>query len=127
MNQENKIEEIEVCEHEHSHGEIIDKVGKEMPSEDLIYDVAELFKVFGDSTRTKILTALFESEMCVCDIGRLLNMTKSAISHQLRILRQNKLVKARKSGKEVFYSLADNHVKIIFKMAIDHVSGKDCE
>lgn len=127
MNQENKFEEIEVCEHEHSHGEIIEKVGKEMPSEDLIYDVAELFKVFGDSTRTKILTALFESEMCVCDIGRLLNMTKSAISHQLRILRQNKLVKARKSGKEVFYSLADNHVKIIFKMAIDHVSGKDCE
>lgn len=127
MNQENKIEEIEVCEHEHSHGEIIEKVGKEMPSEDLIYDVAELFKVFGDSTRTKILTALFESEMCVCDIGKLLNMTKSAISHQLRILRQNKLVKARKSGKEVFYSLADNHVKIIFKMAIDHVSGKDCE
>lgn len=127
MNQEKKFEEIEVCEHEHSHGEIIDKVGKEMPSEDLIYDVAELFKVFGDSTRTKILTALFESEMCVCDIGKLLNMTKSAISHQLRILRQNKLVKARKSGKEVFYSLADNHVKIIFKMAIDHVSGKDCE
>ena len=127
MNQENKFEEIEVCEHEHSHGEIIEKVGKEMPSEDLIYDVAELFKVFGDSTRTKILTALFESEMCVCDIGKLLNMTKSAISHQLRILRQNKLVKARKSGKEVFYSLADNHVKIIFKMAIDHVSGKDCE
>ena len=92
-----------------------------------IDDVAELFKVFGDSTRTKILTALFESEMCVCDIGKLLNMTKSAISHQLRILRQNKLVKARKSGKEVFYSLADNHVKVIFKMAVDHVEGKDCE
>ena len=120
-------EEVEICEHEHSHCEIIEKVGKNMPSEDVIYDVSELFKVFGDSTRTKILTALFESEMCVCDIGRLLNMTKSAISHQLRILRQSKLVKARKSGKEVFYSLADNHVKVIFKMAIDHVEGKDCE
>ncbi len=120
-------QEIEVCEHEHSHSEIIDRVGRAMPGEDVVYDVAELFKVFGDSTRTKILTALFESEMCVCDIGKLLNMTKSAISHQLRILRQSKLVKARKSGKEVFYSLADNHVKVIFKMAIDHVEGKDCE
>ena len=78
-------------------------------------------------TRTRILTALFESEMCVCDIGKLLNMTKSAISHQLRILRQSKLVKARKCGKEVIYSLADNHVKMIFKMAIDHVLGKDCD
>ena len=86
-----------------------------------------LYKVFGDSTRTKILTALFESEMCVCDIGKLLGMTKSAISHQLRILRQSKLVKARKSGKEVFYSLADKHVKIIFKMAIEHVLGTDCD
>ncbi len=119
--------EIEICEHEHSHDEVVEKVSEIMPSEDVIYDVAELFKVFGDSTRTKILTALFESEMCVCDIGKLLNMTKSAISHQLRILRQNKLVKARKSGKEVFYSLADNHVKVIFKMAVDHVEGKDCE
>ena len=119
--------EIEVCEHEHSHDEVVEKVVGIMPSEEVIYDVAELFKVFGDSTRTKILTALFESEMCVCDIGKLLNMTKSAISHQLRILRQNKLVKARKSGKEVFYSLADNHVKMIFKMAVDHVTGKDCD
>ncbi|MBR2384882.1 MAG: winged helix-turn-helix transcriptional regulator [Clostridia bacterium] len=119
--------EIEICEHEHSHDEVVEKVSEIMPSEDVIYDVAELFKVFGDSTRTKILTALFESEMCVCDIGKLINMTKSAISHQLRILRQNKLVKARKSGKEVFYSLADNHVKVIFKMAVDHVEGKDCE
>ena len=119
--------EIELCEHDHSHEEIVKSVSGAMPSDDLIYDVAELFKVFGDSTRMRILTALFESEMCVCDIGKLLNMTKSAISHQLRILRQSKLVKARKSGKEVFYSLADNHVKMIFKMAIDHVSGKDCD
>ena len=118
--------EIEVCEKECAHSEIIEKVKNEMPSESVIYDGAELFKVFGDSTRTKILTALFESEMCVCDIGKLLGMTKSAISHQLRVLRQSKLVKQRKSGKEVFYSLADNHVKTIFKMAIDHVVGHDC-
>lgn len=119
--------EIEVCEDEHEHVGVIEKVASSMPDEGVIYDVAELFKVFGDSTRTKILTALFESEMCVCDIGKLLGMTKSAISHQLRILRQSKLVKARKSGKEVFYSLADNHVKIIFKMAIEHVSGVHCD
>lgn len=121
------LSEIEVCEKECAHSEIIEKVKNEMPSEDVIYDVAELFKVFGDSTRTKILTALFESEMCVCDIGKLLSMSKSAISHQLRVLRQSKLVKARKSGKEVFYSLSDNHVKTIFKMAIDHVVGHDCD
>ena len=121
------VEEIEICECELSHGDLIDKVSAVMPNEDVIYDVAELFKVFGDSTRTKILTALFESEMCVCDIGKLLSMSKSAISHQLRVLRQSKLVKARKSGKEVFYSLSDNHVKTIFKMAIDHVVGRDCD
>lgn len=120
-------EEIELCERECAHGEVVERVSKKMPNEDVVYDVAELFKVFGDSTRTKILTALFESEMCVCDISKLLGMTKSAISHQLRILRQSKLVKARKSGKEVFYSLADKHVKIIFKMAIEHVLGKDCD
>ncbi|MBE5743000.1 MAG: helix-turn-helix transcriptional regulator [Clostridiales bacterium] len=115
-------EEIEICESEHVHGSLIAEVKEKMPSEEVIYDIAELFKVFGDSTRTKILTALFESEMCVCDIGRLLGMTKSAISHQLRILRQSKLVKARKCGKEVFYSLSDDHVKTIFKMAIEHVN-----
>lgn len=113
---------VEVCECEHTHESVVRKVKAIMPSEDVIYDVAELFKVFGDSTRTNILMALFESEMCVCDIGELLNMTKSAISHQLRILRQSKLVKARKSGKEVFYSLADDHVVKIFEMAIEHVA-----
>ena len=119
--------EIETCEKNCTHGEIVEMVASSMPDESVIYDVAELFKVFGDSTRTKILTALFESEMCVCDIGKLLGMSQSAISHQLRILKQSKLVKARKSGKEVFYSLADSHVKIIFKMAIEHVSGVHCD
>jgi len=116
------LEEIELCETEHTHKNVLDTVKSKMPDEDVIYDVAELFKVFGDSTRTNILMALFESEMCVCDIGAILNMSKSAISHQLRILRQSKLVKARKSGKEVFYSLADDHVKKIFEMAIEHVN-----
>ena len=120
------VEEIEICENEHCHENIVESVKSRMPSDEIVYDVAELFKVFGDSTRTKILTALFESETCVCDICSILGMTKSAISHQLRILRQNKLVKARKSGKEVFYSLADNHVKVIFKMAFDHVLEKGC-
>lgn len=119
-----KDEMIETCECEHTHQNIIDKVSSMMPDEDTVYDVAELFKVFGDSTRTNILMALFESEMCVCDIGELLGMTKSAISHQLRILRQSKLVKARKSGKEVFYSLSDDHVVKIFEMAIEHVAEK---
>ena len=109
------------CEFMHAHEEIIEKVNASMPDEELLYDLAELYKVFGDSTRIKILYVLFESEMCVCDIGALLNMTKSAISHQLRILRQSKLVKSRKCGKEVFYSLADEHVIKIFEMAIEHV------
>ena len=113
--------EIEVCETEKTHEGILAEVKKKMPDADVLCDIAELFKVFGDSTRTNILMALFESEMCVCDIGALLCMTKSAISHQLRILRQSKLVKARKSGKEVFYSLADDHVKKIFEMAMEHV------
>ena len=115
-------DEVEICECQHTHIQLIKKVREMMPSEDVIYDVAELFKVFGDSTRTNILMALFESEMCVCDIGELLQMTKSAISHQLRILRQSKLFKARKVGKEVFYSLSDDHVVKIFEMAIEHVA-----
>lgn len=114
--------EIEICECTLVHGSVVEAARAKMPSEDVIYDVAELFKVFGDSTRTNILMALFESDMCVCDLGSLLGMTKSAISHQLRILRQSKLVKARKTGKEVVYSLADDHVKGIFAMAIEHVS-----
>lgn len=114
--------DIKLCECERTHDAVLEKVRGLMPSEDVIYDVAELFKVFGDSTRTNILMALFESEMCVCDISALLNMTKSAISHQLRILRQSKLVKARKNGKEVLYSLADDHIEKIFEMAIEHVN-----
>lgn len=113
--------EDKLCQCECLHEDKISFVKNKLPNEEILYDISELFKVFGDSTRTNILAALFESELCVCDLGSLLNMTKSAISHQLRILRQAKLVKFRKSGKEVFYSLADEHVKEIFAMAIEHV------
>ena len=95
--------EIERCEFIHAHEEIVNKVNSEMPDDEILYDLAKLFKIFGDSTRIKILYVLFESEMCVCDIAQLLNMTQSAISHQLRALKQSKLVKYRREGKTVFY------------------------
>lgn len=92
-----------------------------LPDDDDLYDLAELFKVFGDSTRIRILFVLFESEMCVCDIAQLLNMTQSAISHQLRILKQSQLVKSRRDGKSVFYSLADDHVCRIINQGFEHI------
>jgi DNA-binding transcriptional ArsR family regulator len=92
-----------------------------MPDEDILLDLSELFKVFGDSTRVKILCALLNAEMCVCDIAALLGMTKSSISHQLRILKQAKLVNYRKDGKVVYYSLADDHVKTVFDQGLLHV------
>lgn len=113
---------IEQCEYMHAHQDIIDRVKQAMPDEELLYDLAELFKIFGDSTRIRILYVLFESEMCVCDIAQLLNMTQSAISHQLRALKQSKLVKYRREGKTVFYSLADDHVRTIVNQGMDHVS-----
>ena len=94
---------------------------KQMPEETELYDLAELFKVFGDSTRIRILYALHGSEVCVGDLAEELNMTQSAISHQLKILKQNKLVKARREGKSMFYSLADAHVQTILEMGRDHI------
>jgi len=113
--------EIERCDFIHVHDEIIEKVNESMPDEEVLYDLAELFKIFGDSTRIKILYVLFEAEMCVCDIAKLLNMTQSAISHQLRALKQSKLVKYRREGKTVFYSLADSHVRTIIDQGLEHV------
>ena len=113
--------DIQICETNCVHEDLVNDVKNGMPDELQLYNVAELFKVFGDSTRTKILAALFEHELCVCDICKVVNMTKSAVSHQLRVLREANLVKFRKNGKEVFYSLADNHVIMIYKMAIEHV------
>ncbi len=111
---------FDCCEENLVHEQTVKRVEKQIPDEDLLYDVAELFKIFGDSTRIRILSALLADELCVCDICSLLNMTKSAVSHQLRILRQTKLVKNRRSGKEVYYSLADNHVVSIINLALEH-------
>lgn len=104
------------------HDEIVNKARKEMPPEEILYDLAELFKVFGDTTRVKILYALFAAEMCVCDIAALLNMSQSAISHQLRVLKQSRLVKFRRQGKVVYYSLDDEHVKLIFDQGLRHIN-----
>ena len=113
--------EEEMCECTLVHKGVVDEARSKMPSEDVLYDVAELFKVFGDSTRTNILMALFESDMCVCDLCSLLQMTKSAISHQLKALKNARLVKSRRDGKTVFYSLADDHVKTIIDQGLEHI------
>ena len=116
------IHDVECCEEYQTHEELLKLVHEQMPDEDELYDLAELFKVFGDSTRIRILFVLFESEVCVCDLAEALNMTQSAISHQLKILKQNKLVKGRREGKSVFYSLADDHVRTIIEQGIDHIA-----
>lgn len=113
---------IESCNCDVIHEEVVNKVKETMPKEEMLYDLAEFFKVFGDSTRIKILWALEESEMCVCDIACLLNMTQSAISHQLRVLKQANLVKFRKEGKVVYYSLNDDHVKQILEQGLIHIN-----
>ena len=112
---------VECCEFMHAHDEIVERVQKEMPGEDTLYDLTELFRIFGDSTRIRILFVLFEAEVCVCDLAAVLSMTQSAISHQLRILKQNKLVKCRREGKSVFYSLADDHVRSIIAQGREHI------
>ena len=109
------------CDCDIIHDDIISKIREQTPPEETLYDLAELFKVFGDSTRVRILSALFVSEMCVCDIAKLLGMTQSAISHQLRILKQARLVKNRKDGKTVYYSLDDEHIKNIFDQGLEHL------
>jgi Predicted transcriptional regulators len=106
------------------HEAVVNKVRENMPDEEALLDLADLFKVFGDSTRVKMLCALFHSEMCVCDIAVLLGMTKSAISHQLRVLKQAKLVRSRRDGKVVYYSLDDDHVKSVFDQGLLHVTEK---
>jgi len=111
----------DVCECNVIHEEIVEKVSKKIPNDELIFDLAELFKVFGDSTRMKIICALLESEMCVCDIATVIGSSVSATSHQLRILKQAKLVKFQKVGKVVYYSLDDDHVKEIYQKGLEHV------
>ena len=109
------------CETVEVHEDLLRIVEQTMPEETELYDLAELFKVFGDSTRIRILFVLSSAEVCVCDLARVLNMTQSAISHQLRILKQNKLVKSRREGKSIFYSLADGHVSTIIAQGRDHI------
>lgn len=114
-------EELECCDTIEVHQDLLKIVNETMPDEVELYNLAELFKVFGDSTRIRILYVLFEAEVCVCDLAQALNMTQSAISHQLKILKQNRLVKSRREGKSVFYSLADGHVRTIIAQGIEHI------
>lgn len=116
------IRYAEKCDCTVIHQETVDRVREELPQEEILYELAEFFKVFGDSTRIRILSALERSEMCVCDIANLLNMTQSAISHQLRVLKKARLVKNRKEGKVVYYSLDDDHVKEVLDSGLSHIS-----
>lgn len=118
---DHKHKDIESCSFLCIHQDTVTQVLREMPDDETLYDLAELFKVFGDSTRIKILYALFEAELCVCDIAQLLGLTQSAVSHQLRVLKSARLVKPRKDGKTVFYSLADDHVRKIIAQGMEHV------
>ena len=113
--------EVECCDAVEVHENLLKIVNETMPEETELYDLAELFKVFGDSTRIRILFVLFEAEVCVCDLAQVLQMTQSAISHQPKILKQNKLVKSRREGKSIFYSLADDHVRTIIAQGCDHI------
>ena len=115
---------LEICEGEEIHEELLKIVEEKMPEETELYDLAELFKVFGDSTRIQLLYALM-TEVCVCDLAKALNMTQSAISHQLRILKQSKLVKNRREGKSIFYSLADDHVRTIIAQGREHIEEEE--
>lgn len=118
---EQEVEEG-TCEYMHVHGDIVEQVEQVMPDEQQLLDLSEFFKVFGDSTRIKILYVLSQSEMCVCDIATLLQMGQSAISHQLRVLKQMRLVTFRREGKTVFYSLADAHIQTILAQGMEHIS-----
>lgn len=113
------------CDCDVIHAELVETVRLDMPDEITLTDLSDFFKILGDSTRTKIICALNANEMCVCDLAVLLNMTKSAISHQLKTLKQANLVKNRKTGKIVFYSLADDHVKDIYEKGLDHIKEDD--
>lgn len=116
---------IERCDCDVIHDDVVMKVRETMPEMETLNDLAELFKVFGDTTRVRILWALDSSEMCVCDIAYLLDMTQSAISHQLRVLKRAQLLRNRRDGKIVYYSLADDHVRTIFDQGFSHISEKE--
>lgn len=115
-------EHIDVCEFLHVHDSVVEEVKHHMPDEDTLYDLADFFKIFADSTRIKILYVLLMHEMCVCDLAGTLGVSQSAISHQLRTLKQMDLVRSRREGKTVFYSLADDHIKSILNQGMDHIT-----
>ena len=110
-----------ICSEKETHNNIIDSISGDMPDENLLCELAEFFRVFGDSTRIRILYALSKAEMCVCDIAELLSISQSAVSHQLQVLRSKRLVKYRREGKTVFYSLNDEHIFSIIGQGIDHI------
>ncbi|MBQ6889121.1 MAG: helix-turn-helix transcriptional regulator [Lachnospiraceae bacterium] len=114
-------EEAEKCEFMCVHEDIVKLVNEKMPEEEKLFDLAEFFKIFGDTTRIRILYVLMCSEMCVCDLAQILGMTQSAISHQLRVLKQMELVRNRREGKSIFYSLADGHIKTILSQGLEHI------
>ena len=112
---------VECCEENIIHNDLVKLVREKLPAENDMQDLAELFKIFGDTTRIRILFVLFEAEVCVCDLAETLGMTQSAISHQLKMLKSAGLVRARRRGKSVFYSLADDHVRTIIAQGWDHI------
>lgn len=116
---------IDVCDEPcepRSYAAQLDKIRQELPDDSTLFDLADLFKIFGDTTRVKILYALFESELCVCEIAALLGMSSSATSHQLRVIKDAGLVRARRDGKTIYYSLADEHVRSIIEMGFEHIT-----
>lgn len=119
-----KIEELEQCEITGIHPESIQKAKEQMPCEDHLFDLADFFRIFADSTRVKIVCALLSTELCVCDIAELLEISQSAISHQLRVLKQARLVKSRRAGKVVYYSLDDEHIEGILSLGLSHIKEK---
>lgn len=121
------MKKSDICDCEVIHNDVVEKVKKTFPADEIIFDLADFFKIFGDTTRVKILYALDKNEMCVCDISNLLNMTTSAVSHQLKVLREANLVTTNRVGKVVYYSLADEHVKEIIECGLNHILEKEEE
>lgn len=116
------IEINDVCEEQCVHNDAVTEVKEKMPDLDTLFTLAELFKMFGDSTRIRIMCALFQRELCVCDLSEILGMGQSAVSHQLRLLRTSSIVKVRREGKSAYYSLDDEHIQKIFELGLEHIN-----
>ena len=124
MNIQNNTDTVPVCESFHAHEDTVKEIKAQIPADEDLYDLAELYKIFGESTRVKILCILLTGEICVCDIAALVGVSQSAISHQLRLLKQANLIKPRRDGKTVYYALADEHVRTIINNGLDHIAEK---